>query len=301
MISKSKELLQSATEVSIVIVSYNCKRYIIECLDSIFSHAGSINLEIIVVDNASKDGTAKAIQEVFPNVCLIKNNENRWFRPAVNQGIRQSQGRYILLLGPDTRLLTINGLSKMVRYMDAHPRIGILGAKLLDRDGKIQLDCERFPGLVWVLCHYFLIHQIWLSNPVMRRWRYNDWDRQDTRVVDTVSGACMMIRRQVFEQIGLLDESCLMYWEEAELCRSAHKANWQVVHLADAEVLHYWEQGGVSITPAETIKALWEESMLHYYRKYYGPVVYWFLLMISRIRRILSKSLKYIRSYVSKI
>lgn len=292
MISKSKELLQSATEVSIVIVSYNCKRYIIECLDSIFSHAGSINLEVIVVDNASKDGTPQAIRTLFSNVNLIENSENRWFTPAANQGIRESRGRYVLLLGSDTHLLTSGGLVRMVQYMDAHPQIGILGAKLLDPDGKIQLDCERFPGLGWVLCHYFLIHQIWPANPVRRRWRYNDWDRQDIRVVDTVSGACMMIRRQVFEQMGLLDERYPMYWEEAELCRSAHKAGWQVVHLADVEVLHYWRQGGVSITPAETIKALWEESMLHYYRKYYGPGVYWFLLLLSKFRRLLSGLLK---------
>lgn len=293
-------LKHSQVDLSVVIVTYNCKNYVLECLESIFAQAGPIQIEVIVVDNASKDGTAKAIQEVFPNVCLIKNNENRWFRPAVNQGVRQSQGRYVLLLGPDTHLLTSGGLARMVQYMDAHQQVGILGVKLLNPDGTIQLDCDRFPGLGWVLCHYFSIHQIWPLNPIKRRWRYDGWGRQDTRAVDTVSGACMMIRRQVFKQIGLLDERCLMYWEEAELCRAAHKANWQVVHLADVEVLHYWQQGGVSITPAQTVKALMEESILLYYRKYYGLGIYWFLLLLSRCQRFISKVLKTMKSHISK-
>lgn len=288
------------TDVSVVIVTYNCKRYVLECLESISAQVGPIQIEIIVVDNASRDGTAKAIRELFPKVSLIENSENRWFRRAANQGIRESQGHYVIFLGPDTRLITPDGLSKMVRYMKAHPQVGILGVKLLDPDGKVQLDCERFPGLSWALCYYFFIHYLWPANPVKRRWRYNGWDRQDTRTVDAVSGASMMVRRQVFEQVGLFDERCRIYWEEADLCRAAHKGGWQVVHLADVEVLHYWRQGGISITPVSTIAPLIEESTLHYYRKYYGFLIYCFLLLISRSRHFFLKVIRYIKNYAAK-
>lgn len=285
-------------DLSIVIVTYNCKGYVLECLESIFAQdKGTLQIEVIVVDNASKDGTVKAIAEIFPNVRLIKNDENRWFAPAINQGIRESYGRYTLLLNPDTRLLTSNGLSKIVQYLDAHPEAGILGVKLLNPDGTVQADCERFPGLAWVLCYYFLIHEFFPSNPVRRHWRYGDWDRQDTRVVDYVSGACMIIRRQVFNEVGLLDENCIMYWGETDFCRTAHKAGWQVVHLAEVELLHYWKgsQKDISANSAKILAQFCEEGMLYYYRKYYGAGVYRFLLLILGLRRIIFKMKKILK------
>ena len=285
-------------DLSVVIVTYNCKDYVLECIESIFTQdRGSLRIEVIVVDNASGDDTAKAVAEVFPNVRLIKNAENRWFTPAVNQGIRASRGHYILLLNPDTRLLTSNGLSKIVQYLDTHPEAGILGVKLLNPDSTIQADCERFPDLAWVLCYYFLIHKFFPSNPVKRHWRYDDWDRQDTRVVDYVSGAFMVIRRQVFDGVGIFDEGCIMYWGEADFCRTAQKAGWQTVHLAEVEVVHHWRgsQRDISANSAKIIAQLCEEGMLYYYKKHYGVGVYRFLLLVSGLRRIIFKIKKILR------
>jgi N-acetylglucosaminyl-diphospho-decaprenol L-rhamnosyltransferase len=285
-------------DLSIVIISYNCKDYVLKCLESIFTQdKGLLQVEVIVVDNASQDSTIKAITELFPSVLLIKNDENQWFTRAVNQGIRKSCGRYVLSLNPDTRLLTPDGLIKIVKYLDVHPKVGMLGVKLLNPDGTVQADCERFPGLAWVFCHYFLIHNLFPLNPVKRHWRYDNWDRQDTRVVDYVSGACMIIRRQVFDQVGLFDEKYIMYWEESDFCRTAHKAGWQTVHLAEVEVLHYWRgsQKNISANSAKILAQFCEKSMLYYYRKYYGVGVYRFLLLISGLRRIISKMKKLLR------
>jgi GT2 family glycosyltransferase len=280
-------------DLSIVIVTYNCKDYALKCIESIFAQdIGNFQTEVIVVDNASQDGTVKAIREAFPNLRLIKNKENRWFTAAVNQGIRESSGRYIMELNPDTRLLTSDGLNRIVRFLDMHIEAGILGLKIFNPDGTIQADCERFPGLAWVLCHYFLIHQFFPSNPVQRHWRYGDWDRQDTRVVDYISGACMIIRRQVFEEVGFLDENCIMYWGEADFCRTAaRKAGWQVVHLAEVELLHHWHgsQKDIPANLRERIAQFCEEDMLYYYRKYYGVGTYQFLSLVSRFRYIVSK------------
>ena len=120
------------TDLSIVVVSYNCRDRLMELLKSIYEHTHTLNFEVIVIDNASSEGTDKSVKEQFPQVSFIQNRQNRWLRPAMNQGIRESNGRYILLLNPDTHLLTDDGLAKMVQYMDKHPDAGILGVKLLD-------------------------------------------------------------------------------------------------------------------------------------------------------------------------
>jgi len=279
-------------DLSIVIVTYNCKPYILECMKSILEKSGSISKEIIIVDNASKDGTVEAILSAYPEVKVIRNETNRFLRPAVNQGIRESHGRYVLWLNPDTALLTPGGFAKMVAYMDAHPRVGILGAKLMDQDGAIQLDCERFPGLLWAFCHAFLIHHFFPNNPVFRCWRYSDWDRKDTRAVDSVSGACMLIRREVIEKIGLLEESCLMYWEEPELCRGARKAGWEVVHFAEVEVLHHWMKGGIGLVPSKQVGEMMEKSTLYYYQKFYGNFVAGAIDFLFSVRKFASRLLK---------
>lgn len=282
-------------DISVVIVTYNCRDYVLDCLESVLNRKGPAEIEIILVDNASSDGTVEAVSKKFPVVSVIENKQNRWYRPALNQGIQKSKGRYVLLLNADTRLLSHDGLTKLAAYMDTHPQVGITGAKLFNADGTIQEDCERFPGLGWAICHYFFLHSIWPENPVRRLWRYGNWDRKDTRTVDTVSGACMMVRRQVFEQVGLFDERSLIYWEEPDFCRGAAKAGWQTVHLAEVEVLHYWMHGGVLNGPRQTLERMIEESMLNYYRKYYGEIICYFLLLLSVSRRNICRALKYFR------
>lgn len=279
-------------DLSVIIVSYNCKHYVLECLESVYGKAGPMRMEVILIDNASKDGTAGAVRNAFPEVFVVENEVNRFLRPALNQGVKLSRGRYILWLNPDTRLLTPEGFLRMIQYMDSHPRVGILGAKLLDSDGTIQPDCERFPTLWWVFFSCFMIHSFFPRNPVFRAWRYDGWDRQDTRTVDTVSGACMMIRREVFDQVGLLDETCLMYWEEPEFCRGAHQAGWSAVHFAEVEVLHHWRKGGVSGTSPEVLAPLMDQSTLNYYRKYYGSGIYRILFSLFSFRNFVSRLIK---------
>jgi len=286
------------TDLSIVVVSYNCRDRLTELLRSIYEYTKSISFEVIVIDNASEDGADKSVKGQFPQVRFIQNRENRWLRPAMNQGIRESNGRYILLLNPDTRLLTPEGLGKMLQYMDRHPEIGILGSKLINPDGSIQQDCQRFPGLGWAFCHSFFINQIWPQNPLRQRWQYQGWDRNDTRAVDTISGACMMVRKDVFERVGLLFEGSQIYWEEAELCRGARKAGWLTVHFADTEILHYWRQGGVSVSSRSILQTAMEQSMLYYYRKYYGVIIYAILAVLSWLRMGLFKILKRLRSLI---
>lgn len=278
-------MLREDLELSVVIVTYNSKEAVLQCLKSVFERTGQITFEVIVVDNASQDGTADAIAGDFPRVLLIRNQTNRWFRPANNQGIRSSRGRYVLLLNPDTLLVTPGAFEKMVAFIDSHPRIGVLGVKLLDSDGRTQLDCDRLPDLVWIAFYYLYVHTLWPSNPVMRWLRYDGWDRNDTREVESVSGACMLIRRAVFEQVGLLDEAVKIYWEESDFCRAALQKGWQAVHYADVEIIHHWAKGGIRTGSKQELATLLEQSMLHYYRKYYGPAVWSVLFAMSMLRQ----------------
>lgn len=296
--SKNPSLLKlPSRDLSVVIVTFNCKDYALDCIRSLFSQDNASELEIIIVDNASRDDTVAALHRLFPSISIIQNTQNLFFRRANNQGILQSTGRYVLLLNPDTALLAPNTLNQMIAYMDKYQQVGILGPKLLDSDGATQLHGDRFPGLLWVIFLYLSLHQLWPHNPIARWKRYADWDRSDTREVDSVSGAAMMVRRKVFEEIGLLDESSLMYWEEADFCRAAHQTGWKTVHFADAKIMHHWTKGGTSTVESGTLAPLIEQSMLNYYKKYYGNSVYIMLSAFAGFR----KQLRIIFSSVSRL
>jgi hypothetical protein len=279
-------------DLSIVIVAYNCREVLQPLLVSIFEHTKASIFEAIVVDNASSDGSWEMVKQLFPRVRLIENTENRHFRAANNQGIRASRGRCILLLNPDTLVLHDGTFEKMIEYMDTHPSIGMLGPKLLDSDGMTQLSCDRLPGIWFALFHYLYLHIMWPNNPVMRRHRYMGWDRADTRQVDSVSGACMLIRREALEQIGLLDEACLMYWEEYDLAYRIREAGWQTVHYADVEIIHHWTRGGTKTTPPEKLQAMLEHSMLRYYERYHSGPKYALVAVLARLRQSLRRLLK---------
>ena len=194
-----------------------------------------------------------------------------------------------MLLNPDTAIVTWGAFEKLVAFMDGCADIGVLGVKLLDSDGKTQLDCERLPNLWWALFHYFYIHNLWPSNPVIRWHRYAGWDREDTRDVESVSGACMLIRRAVFDQVGLLDENSTIYWEEPDFCRAVLKKGWRIVHYAEVEIIHHWAKGGIRKGSSQELARLWEQSMLNYYKKYYGLGVYCGLTALSIARKNLSR------------
>jgi len=226
-------------------------------------------MEIIVVDNASTDGSVEIVRVEFPGVRLIANADNRGFPAANNQGIAVARGRYVLLLNPDTEVVG-DALATMVAFADANPDVGIVGPQLLNPDGSVQSSRRRFPTL---LIAFF--ESTWLQPYAPRRVleRYYILDQPDDVVldVDWVKGAAMMARWEAIQQVGPMDEDFFMYSEELDWCRRFREAGWRVVYLPAAQIVHHEGKSSEQVVPARHIR--FQTSKVRYFRKYYGPLV----------------------------
>lgn len=273
-------------ELSIIIVNWNIRDVLAQCLESVWEDVetlGTRNAETFVVDNASRDDTAQMVRERFPWVRLIENGENMGFAWANNQAIRQSSGRYVLLLNPDTKVKR-GALGTLVRFMDEHPEAGAAGARLLNPDGTLQVSCHPAPTLrreLWRLFHLDAIYP-YAAYPV------TDWDLETPRTVDVVQGACLILRRTVLDQAGLLDEEYFIYSEEVDLCRRVRQAGWPIYWVPQARVVHYGGQSTQQVA-GEMFLCLYQGKVL-YFRKHYGrwaAQVYKIIVMVAALTRLL--------------
>ncbi len=193
--------------------------------------------EFWIVDNNSKDGSVEAIKEKFPQVNLLCNTKNAGFTEANNQAIKECTGEYIFCLNPDTICLK-GAIDRMVEYMNQHPEAGIVGSKLLNSDGTLQSSCRNF----MTTRHLILQHMLpWnkIFHNLAGKISLMYWDHDETRPVDWLLGASLMIRRECLEQIGLKDESYFIFHEDSDWCFQAKKAGWEVVFVHDAEIIHH--------------------------------------------------------------
>jgi len=218
-------------DLSIIIVNWNSKDVLKDCLNSIYKSRFNSEYEILVVDNGSSDNSAEVIEKQFPHVRLIKNKENAGYAQANNQAIGESKGRYVLLLNPDTIILN-NAIEKMVDFLSKNKDIGILGPKIFRRDGSLQISCYRFYSLSSLFSTKILFTRFG------KGWFYKNFDYNQTKEVDVVAGACLLIKREMIKNVGLLDERFFMYSEEADWCFRAKKSGWKVVFYPEAEIIH---------------------------------------------------------------
>ncbi len=253
-------------DVSIAVVSYNTRELLADCLRSIQDTAAGVSHEIIVVDNASSDGSAEMVSRDFPNARLIRNQENLGFARANNQAISISRGRLVLLLNSDAVLVT-GTVPSMVSFMDAHPEAGIVGGQLINPDGSFQGSYADFPGflgevLLLTKLAWAIYPQTYPSYPAAQ-------SRQE-RAVDWVFGACLMARREAVEAVGLLDGEYFMYTEETDWCFRMRQAGWLVYYLPNARVVH-WSGQSASKVPERKRSQLYRSKWL-FMRKHRGPV-----------------------------
>ncbi|MGZ5010107.1 MAG: glycosyltransferase family 2 protein [Methylobacter sp.] len=232
--------------ISVVIVSWNARRYLEECLMSLKSDVCKFPMEIIVVDNASNDGSPDMVLEKFPHVKLIKNKENLGFGKANNIGIQASSGNYIALVNSDVHVLS-NCITRLVEYCELNPEIGMSGPFIIGGDGKQQRSCRGFPGLWNMLCRALALDVIfpkckWLGGYLLSYWNHNS-----CAPVDILSGCFWLVRRQALNDVGLLDESFFMYGEDMDWCKRFWGRGWTIVFVPDAEAIHY---GGASSSNA---------------------------------------------------
>lgn len=278
-------------DISISIVNFNNKSLLKECLDSIYRTLPlTIHYEIIIVDNNSSDGSPEMIKKDYPHAILITNTQNKGYSSAVNQAIKKSNGKYIALLNDDMYVLP-NALAYMKHFLDSNTKVGAVCCKILNPDKTLQIhDTTRFPAPITKL----------LINIISTRLLGNNKFKTDPSIfnnkheVDYVTGAASMIRRQVFEDVGLFDEQFFMFAEETELGTRIKKQGWKAYYIPNAHIIHY---GGASSrkNPDPAVAAKYELICLNhlflFYRKYYG----WHSMAALKILQLIKNTIGLIK------
>lgn len=280
-------------DVSVVIVNWNARQHLLNCLDSIIEHAPADRTqEIIVVDNGSADRSAEAVASQFPQVILIENDRNLGFARANNIGLRKSTGCYICLVNSD--VVVCDGcIEKLIDFMEKYPRVGMVGPRILNPDGTLQPSAIHFPALWNNFCHaiglsFLFPKSAFFSEPFM-----NHWSHDSTESVDALNGCFWMVRRQALNQVGLLDEEFFIYGEDIDWCKRFHKADWDITFFPGAEAVHI---GGASSANAP-IKFYLEmqKADLQYWRKHhgrFGAAAYKMIILLRHTLRAIVRSLQ---------
>ncbi len=284
----------SQPDLSIIVLSWNVRELLRACLNALTDDGrrvtagapassfvlrpSSLTGELIIVDNASADGSPEMVAAEFPEARLIRNAENLGFARANNIGIAASTGRYVLLLNSDT-VVPPGALETLVAFMDAQPQAAACSPRLLQPDGAPQpyaFGCDPTPG--YLLCRG-------LARALFRR-PLHDWAVAEPIQADWVSGACLLVRRAAIEQVGGLDEAMFMYFEDNDWCRRMRLAGWQVWYAPTAAITHI---GGAGLKQNPAARAAYYRSLAHFYGKHYGPVARALLLPALALYRLTSK------------
>ncbi len=281
-------------DLSVIIVSFNTRDLLRDCLQTLFRHGVGLRLQTIVVDNASEDGSADMVAAEFPEVILIRSSANLGFGPANNRGLERATGRYVVLLNSDA-FIDEDTLRHSLERMDAEPDVGLAGGRLVGREGEWQPSARRFPSLLNELLTISGLSARWPGSRFFGRVDRTWADPLEPADVDWVPGAYSIIRRSVLEQIGAFDERFFLYFEEVDLCQRIKAAGYRIVYWPEIRVVHI---GGES---SRTIKrltfsgsgsqlTLWRmRSQALYYRKHHGLLGAWLSMQLEslwhRLRR----------------
>jgi N-acetylglucosaminyl-diphospho-decaprenol L-rhamnosyltransferase len=254
-------------DLAVVVVNYNTGHYLARCVGSALESAGDARLEVVVIDNASVDGSAEHAAAEHPDIQLVRNDRNRGFAAAANQGIRATTAPFVLLLNPDAEVLsgTLGGFVKVARD---HARAGAIGPLVRDPDGGIYPSARKVPTLGEALGHAFL--GPFVPNRFSRSYTMAEWDRRTERSVEWVSGSCVLLRREALDRVGLFDEGYFMYVEDVDLCTRLRRAGWEIRFSPELEVLHI---GGVSTGGYRSRRMTLEHSrsIYRYFVKFGSP------------------------------
>lgn len=252
--------------VSVCIVNLNACDFLQDSLSSLYETTHQVDLEVIVVDNGSTDGSQQMLAGQYPQVKLVQNKENEGFTKPSNQAMQLTVGGYLLLLNPDTLVLP-GAVDTLVDFLEQHPQVGICGPKVLNRDGSLQKPCRRGVSRPWNAISYFSgLSSLFPKSKFFGGYLMTYKDEDETHAVDGVSGSCMLIRRQVVDEIGYFDERYFAYQEDADYCFQAQKAGWEIYYVPTARIIHYGGQGGSRTQPYRSIYE-WHRSYWLYYRK----------------------------------
>ncbi|OQX71498.1 hypothetical protein B6D52_01270 [Candidatus Parcubacteria bacterium 4484_255] len=257
--------------LSIIIVNWNVKHYLERCLLSIIKNTPDLDYEIIVVDNNSTRDDSKRFLAGFKtdaNVKIILNNQNLGFAKANNQGIKQAQGEYILLLNPDTEIIEKGSLAKAVELMEENKDWGVLGCHLLEADKQTQLSVRSFPKLIPQIMIFLKLHHLFPNAKALENYFLPHFNYKETASVDQVMGAFLLTKREVLSKIGMLDEKFYIWFEEVDFCRRTKKAGWKVVYSHEPTIIHYGSQCFAQVLSLAKQK-IYNRSAIYYFRKHH--------------------------------
>ena len=252
----------TAPGLSICIVSWNTRELLRDCLYSIGADPAAAGWEVIVVDNASRDGTVAMVQRCFPRVDLVAGHENLGFAAANNLALRRARSKYLLLLNPDTRVEP-GALGALVEFMEGRPEAGASGPKLLSGDGSLQLSCGAPMSMATETINKLLLHKL------LPYYKLGGWRHGETREVGWVTGACLLVRRAAVAQAGMLDSRIFMFHEDVEWCMRIRQAGWRIFYYPGAQVLHL---GGQSTRKSlGDMLVVSQRSLFYLFQKHFGP------------------------------
>lgn len=275
-------------ELSVIIVNWNVKDSLKRSLRSIYEQLHSIEYEIIVVDNASSDGSQEMIQDNFPQIVLIKNNINLGFAKANNIGVLKSRGQYLLFLNPDTEIVT-NNVDELVRFLQANTQYVAVGPKILNRDGTIQFSCARsLPTPTNQLFEMAMFHRIFPKSKFFGKARLSYWDHKTNRDVECLSGASIVIAKESFIEAGCFDERYFLYAEDIDLCFKLKKSGFKLHYISDTEILHHSQESSKKVKKSAFSAIAIHEADKMFMRCHYGitsACLYQLFIFIGAILR----------------
>jgi hypothetical protein len=276
--------------LSVIILTWNSEEFIEACLESIFEDKGSIDLEVIVIDNASGDGTVEIIKEFEPEVRLIFNQKNLGYSKGNNQGIEIAKGKYILLLNPDI-VLEENSLKLMLRFLQEHKEIDGLGPQLLNKDGSIQSSCREFPDFAILLWELTGLSYLFSRSRTLGRWRMGYFDFKSSREVEQPMGSCLLLRREILRKVGTFDEEFPIFFNDVDLCYRIRKSGGKLYFYPEAKAFHY--KGGSTRKAKPKMILSSHSSFFRFLKKHRKGALNktlsylsWVILMLSALFRI---------------
>ncbi|HHX07906.1 MAG TPA: glycosyltransferase family 2 protein [Chloroflexi bacterium] len=284
----TKKGCRKVTELSICILTLDARDFLRDSLNSIYQYPPKGDYEIIVADNGSRDGTVEMLQVEFPDVQLILNQSNLGFTKPSNQMLRLAQGEFLLLLNPDT-LLIENCFDPQLEYLRAHPEVGISIPKVLNADGSFQKQSRRGEARpLEVIGYFFKLGKLFPKSKKLNGYLQSWLPEDEIAEVKAVSGSCMFIRRQTWQEVGDFDERFFAYQEDSDYCLRARQLGWKIMYVPLSRILHYAGKGGSKAQPWQSIYQ-WHRSYFLYYRKHFSKDNFflfnwvYYLLMLGKL------------------
>ena len=258
-------------DISIVVVNWNTKDLLLDCLASVYAMVREVRFEVFLVDNASSDGSVAAVRTQYPQVKVIQNEKNLGFAAANNKALRVMQGKYALLLNTDA-ILTEGAMARLFQYMEGHGEVAMACGQLLNADGTKQNSIANFPSFLTLLANETLLRIL-----MPKRFPSKRQDYAAPIPVESCIGACLMVRKEAMDAVGLLDERYFFFMEETDWARAMSKAGWQSRFVPDAKIYHLQGQSAGDNVEA---RKMFYRARYQYLRKWHGSLVYLFGLAV---------------------